>query len=205
MTFLAKAYLERLFPRAKSGEIFFEKDLKTEAGYVYFQPAYFENVLLPEINKSEMISRMRSSNSSNQWLELVSVLNDFEDIDEVNIGSLESYSLVDENFSVIEYSSEKLTKILANAKLDELWKSIQQDLRNIYPNLDFDVFSQDGLFRAKFWIPFKEELEQRFEFYPIIKILEKHNQIVQNIKLLKRKDESSILFYVFFDNLKDIK
>lgn len=200
MTLLAKAYLERLFPRAKSGEIFFEKDLKTEAGYVYFQTSYFENVLLPEINNSTMISRIRNSNASTQWLELISALNDFQDIDDVNLGSLESYSFVDENFSVIEYSNEKLKSILATPELNELWKSIQQDLRNIYPSLDFDVFRQDEVLRAKFTIPLKEELEQRFEFYPIIKILEKHNQSIQNIKLIKRKDESSIIFYVFFDN-----
>lgn len=200
MTFLAKAYIERLFPRAKTGEVFFEKDLKTESGYVYFQPTYYENILFPEISKSEIITRMRNSNASNEWLELVSVLSDFQDVGDVNLGSLELYPLGDENFDVLEYSNEKLESILATSKLNELWKSIEVDLKNIYPTLGFNVFRQDEVLRAKFRMPLKEELEQQFDFYPIIKILEKHNQVVQNIKLFKRKDENSIYFYVFFDS-----
>jgi len=198
MTFLAKAYMEGLFPRAKKGEIFFEKDLRTEAGYVYFQPDYYEDVFIRQINSSDILAKMRNSNASNSWLELVSVLNSAEDVSNIDVGQLELYSIVDENFSIAEYSNEKLEAILKNQVQDELYKSLETDFKNLFPVLDFDVFRQDGILRATFRLPIKGDLEQKFEFYPIIKILEKHNQTVSNIKLYKGANTNSIYFSVFF-------
>lgn len=199
MTFLAKAYLERLFPRAIKGEIFFEKDLETESGYVYFESNYYDNTLFAELNNSQTLSKIKNSNASQQWIELISVLKDFEEVDDINVGSLDSYSLVDENFSIIKYSEERLNSILDKSQTKALYLSIQEDLKNIYPSLGFDVFRQDGVLRATLRVPIKAELEQRFDFLPIVKILEKHNQSIKNIKLFKGKDENSIYFSVFFD------
>jgi phage terminase small subunit len=104
-----------------------------------------------------MLVKMRNSNSSSSWLELVSVLNNAEDVSDIDLGQLELYSIVDENFSIAEYSNERL-------------------------------------------VPIKGDLEQKIEFSPIIKILEKHNQTVSNIKLYKGVNTNSIYFSVFFQN-----
>jgi hypothetical protein len=198
MTLLAKAYMEGLFPRAIKGEIFFEKDLETEAGYVYFQPDYYEKVLIRQINSSEMLAKIRNSNASSSWLELIAVLNNAEEVFDIDLGQLELYTIVDSNFSISEYSNERLEAILKNQAKDELYKSLESDFKNLFPVLDFDVFRQDGILRATFRLPIKGDLEQRFEFYPIIKILNKHNQSVSNIKLYKGANANSIYFAVFF-------
>jgi len=93
-----------------------------------------------------------------------------------------------------------LEAILKKEAKDELYKSLETDLKNLFPVLDFDVFRQDGILRATFRLPIKGDLEQKFEFYPIIKILEKHNQAVSNIKLFKGANTNSIYFSVFFQD-----
>lgn len=202
VTFLAKAYMDRLLTRAKKGEVFYEKNESGEISNIFFDDDYYTNVLHQDINNPILLEKINKSNAAPDWNNLIMTLSDYSNVDNLLLAHWELYTLVDEEDEPISYSEELLETLLSskdNNSGEGFWKKIQYDLKRLFPALNMDVFKQEGLFRISFNIPIKFENEQRFKFKPIIQILNKYNMGLTDVKIFKTSGKGFLHISVFFD------
>lgn len=185
LTLLSLSFIDGLFPRAKKGELFYEKDLANETINVFFEENYYHNKLLPYINGYEIQNKIEKSNNSENWLKLIQTLNGGINFKNYQIENLEIYSMTDDNFDDIIEDKNIIQEVLSCLPKDDRILSLKLDLRKIYPSLDFDTFKSKEGIKITFFLYMKNEVKFNFNFETIFKIVMKYNYTVENIKIYK--------------------
>jgi hypothetical protein len=198
LTLLAKAFMDHLFVQCKMGEMFYDKDERNEIRFIYFDSNYFK-LLKADVFNPEKLARISLSNMANQWRELLEVFNTYEEAIEIDYGKLFLYDIGESNYSIIEIPQERVDNVLSlpfsELKEDnELYKNIEADLKRIYIGKKVNItrFTNGRGISVK--VPFKDDAIQRFPFKPIIDILKKYKQEIEDINLFKGEHQQE--FYI---------
>jgi hypothetical protein len=196
LTLLAKAFLENLFVKCNIGEMFYDKDERNEIRFIYFEPNYY-SLLTKDIFSSEKLSRITTSNSANEWKDLIEVIKNHEEIENIDYGKLFLYDIGNTNYSTTEIPQERIENVLSlpmpiiNSEYD-LYLSIEADLKRIYVGKIISVsrFTNGRGISVK--LPFKNETKQRFPFNPIIRLLKKYEQEIEDINIFKGENQNEL-------------
>lgn len=187
LTLLAKAYVEGLFPLSTYGELYYDQNLSNvdfPVRYLFFKEDYY-NHLISFISNEEVAQKMRISNSSNEWYDLVNVLRNNKIKVSADIGILHIYT-PGKSIEKLVLDEEKTKAILNREKIcssniKEIQKEIVGDLKRIYEGLYIDVL---GVL-IKISLPIENGKAQYFSLSPFLKLLEKYEQKIKNVEIRK--------------------
>lgn len=199
LTLLAKAYWDKLFPLATYGQLYYEQDLSNynfPVRYLYFKDDYYEE-LTQHINNSETLSKIELSNSPNEWYDLINAIKNNKENANVDIGLLNVYTPSKTNYEFKQFDDIQAEAILSkprtlNNELNNIVNEIELDLKRIYIGIDIGINTFEKGKGISIHIPLKEDIEQRFSFKPIIQILNKYEQIIEDFKLYKGENKNAI-------------
>jgi hypothetical protein len=200
LTLLAKALIDELFIMSDSGNMFYEKNDLNEISYIFFDSVYF-SILINDINSLEMRLKISQSNSPNEWFSLIDALNNFEEVENVDFGHLHLYSFGKINYSQIEVSEKQLEYVLNLPfgpinNQNNLFNFIEADLKRAYigRNIEICRFSEGRGISVNIY--FRPESIQKFPFKPIIMILDKYKQEIEDINIFKGQDDNKLYIAV---------
>ena len=195
-TLLAKAYMEKLFPKSISGDIYYFLDLfdmDTPVRYIYFTEIYYEK-LFYYLSEDDFLSKISKSNAEFEWKNLAERIKIGSVINE-DIGILKIYDYGEQNFDPILLDNEEIQNILKiqpkdNLDNEELQEEVLKDLKRIYKRLNISV---SGLMKGiglALSIPIKFENEQKFSFYPIFEVLKKFDLNIKDMDIYKGEEKN---------------
>jgi len=194
LTLLAKAYFDGLFPLSTYGELYYEENLYNvnfPVRYLFFKEDYYKQ-LISFISNEQTVHKMQISNSPNDWSNLVNALKNNKTEVSADIGMLNLYTFpAKPNYAKVVLDEEKTNAILSSEKAltndgEKIRKEIKQDLKRIYEYIPIEIFGKKWI---NISVPTTEENALEFPLTPVIRLLEKYEQEVEGIKLLKRDDE----------------
>lgn len=199
LTLLYGAYFDNLFPKSIYGELLYEEDLSNielTVRYLYFEEVYYVS-LMEFLKSDELMIKISESNSRNEWLNLIETLKNYTIVENVDVGVLNIYTPSKINFNTISLSNSIVESVL-NREIEnfsigrKLFEEIQKDLRRIYQRVDISINNYPNGMGISILIPIKEENEQRFPFKPIIELLKKYNQEIEDLNFYKGAKENNI-------------
>ncbi|MBK9482633.1 MAG: hypothetical protein IPO02_11790 [Bacteroidetes bacterium] len=199
LTLLAKAYWEKLFPLATYGKLYYEQDLSNynfPVRFLYFMVDYYEE-LIQHLENIETLRKIEFSNNSSEWFDLISTLKNNKQNVSVDIGKLNVYTPSNTNYEFKQFDDLQFETIIAQPKissleLDNIINEIELDLKRIYIGIDIGINSFEKGKGISIHIPLKIDIVQRFSFKPIIQILNKYDQIIEDFKLFKGENKNDI-------------
>lgn len=195
-TLLAKAFMEKLFPKSISGDIYYFLDLfdmDTPVRYIYFTEMYYEK-LFYYLSEDDFLSKISRSNAEFEWKNLAERIKIGSVVNE-DIGILKIYDYGEQNFDPIVLNNEEIQNILKiqpkdNLDKEELQEEVLKDLKRIYKRLNISV---SGLMKGiglALSIPIKFENEQKFSFYPIFEVLKKFDLNIKDMDIYKGEEKN---------------
>ncbi len=200
LTLLAKAYMENLFVQCNIGEMFYDKDERNEIRFIYFEQNYY-SLLIEDIFSPEKLLRISTSNSSNEWRELLEAIKNHEEVTNLDYGKLFLYDIGNSNYSTFEIPQERIENVLSlqmpviNSDND-LYVNIEADLKRIYVGKKISVSRFTNGRGISVNVPIKNETKQRFPFNPIIQLLKKYKQEIEDINIFKGENQNELFISI---------
>jgi hypothetical protein len=196
LTLLAKAYMENLFVQCTIGEMFYDKDERNEIRFIYFEPNYY-SLLIEDIFSQEKLARISISNASNEWKELIEVIKNYEEVANIDYGKLFLYDIGKSNYSAIEIPQERIENVLSLPmpvfKDDKnLYEIIEADLKRMYVGKRVSIARFTNGRGISVNVPINNEAIQKFPFKPIIVLLKKYKQEIEDINIFKGENQKEI-------------
>lgn len=124
LTLLAKAYLDKLFPMAKSGEIFYDVDNQNEVKSIYLLNSDYYRTLIEHIGMTR--HKFMASNAATGWENLFNVLSSYTIVDQTSSTSLLPYGIALQSEGLRNESSDSdssfFFEIIKGSKQVDLFK-----------------------------------------------------------------------------------
>ena len=199
LTLLAKAYWENLFPMPIFGYLYYDIDLSNcdfPVRYLYFKKEYYSE-LIQHINNTEILIRLGNLESYRDWKDLIDSLNKVESVENVDVALLRIYTPSKTNYDEIKVDNLASDAILTKPKINSnelknIIFEIELDLKRIYIGVNISVSKFEKGKGISIHIPFADEKVQRFSFKPILQLLSKYDQLIEDINLYKGKNSNEI-------------
>lgn len=207
LTLLAKAYWDNLFPLATYGELFYEEDLTNDdfpVQFLFFKEEYY-NKLTTFFNEIQTLDKIQRSNSPNEWIALINTIKYNQTKISKDIGLINVYTPSTTNYETITIDDTLTNEILNKKKvltndIKIIIKEITLDLKRIYWGVNMGVSRFEKGKGIYISIPITEEKIQRFPYGPIIKLLDKYDQQIEDINLFKGKNNKEINISITIKN-----
>jgi len=187
LTMLAKAYLDRLLPRALAGEIFYGSNKKNEPQFIYFENHEYFFSLLKSIKEKQ--NYFLISNAAEEWNNLFLSLNSYIEVDKIDFGDVEHYTMpVNPN-----YSERKIDLSILNTYDESFYKQVKRLYRGYFVSY---VGSQKTIV---IHIPFITNILMKFKVFPIVQLLKSHNQICNRLEFIRNPDTEALMLIVVLE------
>lgn len=175
LTFLAKAFLENLFPRGKRHQVFYDHDSKGEIKFIYFADIEYYHTLIIVMN--EKLLAFKSSNSADEWTELYETMRNHEIIENVDYGKLYLYDITENSENSLEIDTDFTQNNVS--KNDSFLKNVKR----IYPGQDITYESHDNYAIIKLNLDPKDVF--RFNLKPIIELIDFLDSKLKNFSIYR--------------------
>lgn len=180
LTMLAKAYFDRLLPRALDGEIFYGNNNMNEPQFIYYENHNYYYSLLEYIKENQ--NNFYNSNAANEWYELFLSLNLFVEVDEIDFGNVEHYTMpVDPNYS------ERKIDLKVLGTFDE---SFYKQVKRLYRGYNVSYAGTKKTIIID--IPFTTDILLKFKLLPIIQLMISHDQSCEKFDFILNPELGSL-------------
>ena len=175
LTMLGKAYMENLLPKGLKGEVFFDKDTQGEIDSLYFKNYDYFFSLLKFIEENKF--NFYKSNAQTEWNNLFIALANYIEIDNVDFGKIEHYSLTKINYEEAEIDETILKNI--NPKED----SFLVAMKKLYKGYDVTYWGSENFVVVH--TPLNPEVKFNFDLNPIYKLLLLYNKSLEAFNIYR--------------------
>ena len=171
LTFLAKGYLDNLFPKGKRNEVFYDYNDNNEIKSIFFANEEYYYSLIKSLNSK--LPDFGLSNASKEWLSLYSALNNYSVIEDIDYGDLELYDITEKGEGLININIDFLNNKVN--KNDHFLKNVKR----IYPGYSVSYAGNRNCVIIKFDLDPVNVF--KFDLLPIMKLLDYTNQNLKKI------------------------
>jgi transposase len=173
LTMLAKAYWDKLLPRALDGEIFYSKNEKNEPQFIYYENQDYYFSLLKYIEKNQ--NDFFNSNAANAWNELFSAISEYTVVENVDFGFLENYTMP------VETNNKERAIDLDIIHTND--NSFYRQVKRLYRGYDVKYWGSDK--NIVIPLPIDPDEKTVFDLHPLIQLLESHKQTISKFDFFR--------------------